>query len=785
MARPKKDQNDSEIKDVLLSLQDSLCKEFGEGAASPLSSSDALSKIGDSISSRSIVIDAVLRGGRKGSNVSLFPCGRQVEISGPPGSGKCLTGDNYVFSELGLLTIKEIFEENDLVSSCTTRDNPKEFGLQNRHGIVEKTDFFTNNGRKSVYRIETKSGGHITATSNHPHLVMSKSGNWIWKKTNQLVDGDVMISSRGGIFGKDCIDKNLAYFLGVAIADGTFENNRVQITNDDPCIKIIIRGTGSQVFKVPNEYDNNQNGSISFHFSIKEKVQQFYSEWGFKAGVAKDKNFSKQIRKLDRISLASVVRGYVDCEAWFSDNGIEIASASFELLHQFRMILQLFGIRTYLRKKFVAEYPDNDYFNVTIPGDEASLYMRLIGTGSLRRAKEAEIGFMRDKGSSPAQDYVPNCCELISDLYESTDFTTRSHAILINHILFGNEDRELTKKQLDKILAVNWSSSCVLDRLKEIAAYNYIYDFVKSVEYIGDEPTFDFSIPVTHSFVANGFVTHNTTMCAQVAAEVQSRGGVVITIDTEERIDEEYWTSLGVDCGRVLRAQAHTLEEVFNKQESILRNLVEKSPDTMGVMIYDSLGSTSSDEIINFDPKKGTFMDSAKQAFGRDAKVIGLGLKGLNGLISKSNICYMYTNHIYTKMNAGHGDPYETYGGLKAKFMATVRLRLQRIGAITEDDDTDNKLTTGIRVRVKALKNSMSPHLLEKDAVLIGGKGFSNDYTVFELGKKLGFVSTSGSWSTATICGEEIKFQGFNGFMEKVVTHPKYAELLQQVSEAL
>jgi RecA/RadA recombinase len=586
------------------------------------------------------------------------------------------------------------------------------------------------------------------------------------------------------MFGKNSINKELAYFIGVVIADGTLERTRIQVTNDDPYIKALVRSVGSLVLKVPNEYDNNGKGSIGFHFSIKEKVEEFYNKWGLSEGVAKDKQFSKQIRKFDRESLKAVIRGYVECEGYFGPNEIEVTSASFELMRQFKIILQGFGIKSSLNKKFVEAYPDNDYYRVVMSGENAVKYIKIIGVESpLRQSETEEILSNLER---TALDYIPHCRSLIRDLYESTDFTTRDHAELANHVIFGGEIRELTRNNLNKILAGKWENTLVLQRLQEIAKADYLYDQIESVDYEGEEPTFDFSLPETHSFVANGFITHNTTLCAQVAAEAQARGGVVITIDTEERIDVDYWTDLGVDCDRVLRVEAHTLEEVFNKQESILRHLVTTAPETVGVMIYDSLGSTSSDEIITFNPKdKETFMDKAKQAFGRDAKTIGLGLKGLNGLISRSNMCYMYTNHIYTRMNAGHGDPYETYGGLKAKFMATVRLRLQRIGSVTEEDDTDNKLTTGIRVRVKALKNSMAPHLTERESVLLGGKGFSNDYTVFEMGKKLGVIEGSGSWSTANIAGEEVKFQGWNGFMDKVVTHPKYAELLKQVAEAL
>lgn len=277
-----------------------------------------------------------------------------------------------------------------------------------------------------------------------------------------------------------------------------------------------------------------------------------------------------------------------------------------------------------------------------------------------------------------------------------------------------------------------------------------------------------------------------TTLCAQIAAETQKQGGLVIVTDTEERIDHAYWSALGVDNSKVINLRAETLEEVFEKQYFAIKTMREKAPNRMVLMIWDSVGGTSSGAVLDEkEDNKTTFMERAAKQMGREAKIIGNGVKGLSGYIAKSKVCYLYTNHIYSKIGVTYGDPNETYGGQKLKFLATVRLQLKPGAAIKEKDAFGNVESPGKWVTVKALKNSMSPMLMEKSAVVMGGVGFSNQYLVWDVAKKNKLISGAGAWSTwKTPKGEDVKFQGWSGFQEKVVTHSEYADLESMVIEA-
>lgn len=266
-----------------------------------------------------------------------------------------------------------------------------------------------------------------------------------------------------------------------------------------------------------------------------------------------------------------------------------------------------------------------------------------------------------------------------------------------------------------------------------------------------------------------------TTLCAQICSNLQRQGGIFVMIDSEDRVDQPYWESLGCDLSKIISIRENKIEDIFRKQIKMIEFLNKEAPDTPVAFCWDSIGSSS----VIKDEKEDVMSDAS---YGKEAKILARGLKIINHEIAKSKIAYIYTNHLYMKMGVSMGDPWETSGGQKLKYFATVRLRLKKVGQIAEEDEHGNKVVIGNRVEVKAVKNSMSPLLLSCEAAVIGGEGYSNEWTVKERAENLKILTKSGAWSKIKLpSGTEVAFQGWNGFKEKVVTHPEYPALRELV----
>jgi recombination protein RecA len=337
----------------------------------------------------------------------------------------------------------------------------------------------------------------------------------------------------------------------------------------------------------------------------------------------------------------------------------------------------------------------------------------------------------------------------LSKLYGESEARPLSSADVLSNVAFSTSSGSIV---VDKVLSAGNPRPCTM------------WPFGRMVEVSG----------------LNG--TGKTTLCAQVAAQTQKAGGIVVVVDTEERIAEDWWQTLGVDTSRVINLHANSIEDVFNKQYEAIKMLHEHDPSQPMFLLWDSVGGTSTDLILE---GKGTLMERANKVYGKEAKIIGTGLKALNGLVAKTKVAYTWTNHVYTKMGVSFGSKWETYGGEKLKFFATVRLQLGLMKTIWEEDAFGKKQKVGQVVEIKALKNSLGPMQMAKEAYLMGGEGFSNDRTIFEVGKQAGLIQMAGSWGTAHLGGDEVKFQGWKGFREKIIPHPKYPELYAMVLEFL
>ena len=366
-------------RDVILSVD----KTYGTGSLMFLGDSPKLDI--EVIPSGCISLDWAL-------GIGGFPRGRIIEVYGPESSGKCQDEKAYILTSKGYKTVSEIFEENDLPLFTSHKEMPKVYELVNGEGARENTSYFVYNGVKPLYEITTRTGFKFKRTYKHPLLTLSRFGNIIWKWAGQIEPRDyiVRLKDQTQSFGEGFIEKDKAYALGLFIADGTFGKENLVLTNDDPTIKNFIENKLCGVLEIDHyrKYDNNGKGSFNYQFT---GVNKFYEQWGLKPGIAKDKFIPLWIRELTKEGLVSFLQGYMDCECYISEQGLEVTSASYDLLYQVKLILSQFGITTFLGENGVIKgYEENDYCRLTISGQDFERYIIEIGTRSQYRKSQIE-----------------------------------------------------------------------------------------------------------------------------------------------------------------------------------------------------------------------------------------------------------------------------------------------------------------------------------------------------------------------------------------------------------
>ena len=355
---PKKISRKEKIDNAVAGIQ----KKFGERAARR--GSFMRGQENEVVSTGSLGLDEILRGG--------WWRGRIYEIFGDEAVGKCLIADTYLATHIGLLTIEELFEELGYKSACTSRVAEAEVSLLNRYGVVESTKAITWNNRRKVFKMTCSDGTEVTSTARHRHLVMDETGFHVWRKLEDIQVGDFVVLSKGSeAFGNGGADQDVAYALGILVADGYFGKNRISVTNDDPRVQECLRTTvGKMIGVVPLEYENG--GSIDFHFNSKDGVEAFCNEWGFGRWRSAEKHLPRRIRMLDCMSTSAFLRGYFDCEAHYDGKAFEVASASHRLLREVKLILRNFEIHSTLKPKWV---DGKEYWRLFLSGQDAKLFL--------------------------------------------------------------------------------------------------------------------------------------------------------------------------------------------------------------------------------------------------------------------------------------------------------------------------------------------------------------------------------------------------------------------------
>lgn len=249
-----------------------------------------------------------------------------------------------------------------------------------------------------------------------------------------------------------------------------------------------------------------------------------------------------------------------------------------------------------------------------------------------------------------------------------------------------------------------------------------------------------------------------TTLTLHVVAEAQKHGGQAAFIDAEHALDPVRAETIGVDLDELLLSQPDTGEQAMEITETLIRS------GALDVIVVDSVAA-----LVPRAELEGEMGDSH---MGLQARLMSQALRKLTGAISKSKTVLIFTNQLRQKIGVMFGNPETTPGGLALKFYSSVRLDIRRIETIK-----DGEVATGMRARVRVVKNKVAPPLRIAEFDIMNSEGISKSGGLLDVAVELGIITKSGSFFSYE---QKVIAQGREGAKEYIKDNSKFAQDLEK-----
>ncbi|MGN6258831.1 MAG: DNA gyrase subunit A [Solirubrobacterales bacterium] len=418
----------------------------------------------------------------------------------------CVTGDTRVATPKGTVRIDSIAEGVDPDSEVDL-----DMEVLDRLGRPVHASKLFHSGEHPTLRLRTAQGHELTGTHNHPVLCLVDMAGvplLLWKLLEEIQPGDRVLISRteqeAGTLSEE--EERLALLAGAFISEGWVSETRAGFNNVDRDYFDAVLNAYDELVGGPRYVYSRviKSGSLIHELDIQNLQHLKASPLAELRGAAREKTVPEFVWRsnpaLKRHFLRSLFTGD-GSSSLLPRNTIQVSYSTYseQLAREVQLLLLEAGVVSR-----ICRYAKGEYKVVISNRRDARIFERNVGFLGAKQAKlSADLRQVPESSRALSRDHVPFMADYVRD--ETGP---------------GPDGTWLRRHNIDRIERWEQGGTAIMERIPSqeardvvapLVSGDYFYAEVESVVDAGVQAVYSIRVDSEdHSFLTNGFVSHNT-----------------------------------------------------------------------------------------------------------------------------------------------------------------------------------------------------------------------------------------------------------------------------------
>lgn len=400
----------------------------------------------------------------------------------------CLIGDTLISSNKGCIEIEDYCNIN------TTHPTELSSDFGNSH--FKK---FFDQGVADTIKITTDKGYNIEGTYNHKVRVITDGNGYIWKELKNINSNDYVVLKKDFLFEKDTWLRNdVAELLGFYMADGWWtidgkHSRRLYFKvheKEQGYVVNLLNKCFADTFKINPIVRDGEGKSKRIEVNSK-KLYNWFDKYNCIKKGASNAFIPDIIMTSSKTAILSFIKGFFLGDGGFNTSKENIKFTTVSEMLAFQLHLMLLGIGCVSTKRLEKTKGNTSKYNGRIITSNYNIYRIELSTY-----------------------YSRFLCELMH--IDASVINTKSPGRNFESVLvFPHEEQLFNEVQKIDNREIYYTTKHNYEKNVNITNWfgdnDLIIDKINLVERHNGKHVFDVEVnEVTHTYVANGFVTHNT-----------------------------------------------------------------------------------------------------------------------------------------------------------------------------------------------------------------------------------------------------------------------------------